>query len=160
MTTQMCNIETIKLISENIYKKLGTGHSEFIYHRALEIELRINNINYETERRLVIYYEGTNGTKYSIGEERIDIYLPDDLILIELKAVVNPPRSIEIEQIHKYDRSLKHDNINIKRGILINFPQPGTKEARKQIDFIEINYENNKSIINHNKIENEINIDN
>lgn len=158
MTNIISDVERLKLISEMIYKKLGPGHSEFIYHRALEVELRIHNIDHETEKRLVIYYEGSNGKKYSIGEERIDIYIPDNLILIELKAVVNTPRIIEIEQINKYNRSLKYNNIYIKKGILINFPQPGTKESRDKIDFIEIDYENNNKIINHNKIVNEINI--
>ena len=130
-------ISLLNKIAQTIYIKLGPGHSEFIYHRAMEIELRENNILYESEMRVVIKYI-TNKNKYNIGEEKVDIYLPTNKIIIELKAVVNPPREVEIDQINKYKRELQKDNIDIYKGILINFPQSGTKIARDKIDFIII----------------------
>ena len=127
----------LKKMAENVYTKLGPGHSEFIYHRAMEIELRENNILYETEMRVVIKYI-TKKNIYNIGEEKVDIYLPNNKTIIELKAVVNAPREVEIDQINKYKRELQKDNISISKGILINFPQSGTKPARNYIDFLII----------------------
>ena len=75
---------------------------------------------------------------YNIGEEKVDIYLPNNKTIIELKAVVNAPREVEIDQINKYKRELQKDNISISKGILINFPQSGTKPARNDIDFLII----------------------
>ena len=39
--------ELIKEIANKVFSNLGTGHSEYIYHRAMEIELRNLNITYE-----------------------------------------------------------------------------------------------------------------
>ena len=50
---------------------------------------------------------------------------------MELKAVTNPPREIEIAQVRTYLNSVQKSVI----GIIINFPQPGTKISRENIDF-------------------------
>ena len=36
--------------AQQVYSKLGTGHSEYIYHRAMEIELQYQHIFYETKK--------------------------------------------------------------------------------------------------------------
>ena len=130
-----CN-EFIKKIANNVYKQLGPGHTEFIYHRAMEIELRSKYINYETEKRVLIKYN-IDGKDYTLGEERIDLYLHDYEIIIELKAMINAPKETEIAQVYKYDRELKKIGINSKYGIIINFPQAGVKIAKDEIDFYE-----------------------
>jgi GxxExxY protein len=130
--------QDIYKIADKIYKKLGPGHSEFIYHRAFEIELRTKNINYETEKRVLIKYETEDGNIYTLGEERIDIYLPKEKIIIELKAMITIPKENEITQLKKYYRELIKENENVKYGLIINFPQSGSKEAKIDIDFIEI----------------------
>ena len=108
----------------------------------MEIEFRESNISYESEKRVVINYIDSSGEFYSIGEERIDLYVRtnNNQIIIELKAVINPPKEIEFSQIHKYKRELNKINVLPSYGILINFPQPGSKEARSEIDFIEIKF--------------------
>ena len=121
-------------IAQRVYEQLGTGHTEFIYHRALEIELRNKNYTYETEKRVLISYTDGNGINYTLGEERIDIYLHQIPTIIELKAVVNQPKENEIAQLFKYFREFK----NTKFGVIINFPQCGTKAAKSTIDFIEV----------------------
>ena len=131
-----CN-KRIYEMAEEVYKNLGTGHTEFIYHSALEIELRNAKYDYEREKRVLINYKG-----YTLGEERIDLFIRDNNTIIELKAVINPPREIEIAQIYKYYNELKKAGINCKYGIIINFPQAGTKSAKDTIDFYEIKFEN------------------
>ena len=126
-------------MATRVYQQLGAGHTEFIYHRALEKELFANHINYEYEKRVLIKYV-CNGVTYTLGEERIDLFIIDDAIIIELKATVNMPRETEIAQVKKYYRELLNDNIVANRGIIINFPQAGTKTAKEQIDFVEVNF--------------------
>ena len=137
-------------IAKHVYTQLGAGHSEYIYHRAMEIELRNNNISYEFEKRVSIIYKDTKGNINTLADERIDLYIHkyinkyDNIILesnydiiIELKAVINEPKELEINQLYKYKKQLNNVNVFPKYGILINFPQPGAKPAREEIDFEE-----------------------
>lgn len=138
-------IQLIKDIAQHIFNQMGCSHSEYIYQRCMEFELRNNNFIYETEKRLAIMYTDTNDVSYTIGEERIDIFIHkigDNTIpiLIELKAVVNEPRETEVAQVNKYYKQLKSIGKNIKYGIIINFPQAGTKKNREEIDFKVIEY--------------------
>lgn len=126
----MNNIEEIiKELSIDVFNNLGTGFSETIYHRALEIALRNNNIKYESKRIVPIYYKGVN---VGYGETDIIIYVDDTPIVIELKAISSHPREIEISQVKTYMRFIE----NVKFGIIINFPQPSTKIANNNIDFV------------------------
>lgn len=118
----------IKNLSENIFNDIGTGFAEIIYHRALEVELRTNCINYESKKIIPINYKGIN---IGYGEADIVVHYNSSIIIVELKAVTNPPREIEIAQVKTYLRNIENSNI----GIIINFPQPGTKLAKENIDF-------------------------
>ncbi len=131
--------EKYREIANAIFKSLGTGHTEFIYHRAMEIELQLNHIIYESEKRVLITYEREE-KRYTIGEERIDLYIPEEKLIIELKAIVGAPKESEIMQLHKYYRELKKMGIEAKAGIVINFPQSGAKPAKMDVDYVEINY--------------------
>ena len=133
------NVKYFELATK-IFNNLGTGHTEFIYHRAMEIELQENNILFETEKRLIITYQGNNGHIYTLGEERIDLYIVDENIIIELKSIINPPKETEIAQVYKYQRELQKMGVNVKYGIIINFPQPGVKTAKNDIDLYEIRF--------------------
>ena len=126
-------------IAAKVYSKLGVGHTEFIYHRAMEIELRNNNYCFETEKRIVITYVDDNDVLYTLGEERIDLYIHDKNCptIIELKSVIKTsttPKENEVSQVYKYYRELP----NTKYGIIINFPQSGAKQSKNTIDFCQI----------------------
>ena len=130
-------------IAQRVYNSIGVGHSEFIYQRALAIELRRNGYVLETEKRVLITYIDLEGNRHHLGDERIDIYLHkcdkiDYEVVIELKAIVNPPKQSEIEQVLKYKRELNKDRVHPRYGIIINFAQAGTKMARSEIDYIEL----------------------
>jgi GxxExxY protein len=126
-------------IANRVYEQLGPGHTEFIYHRAMEIELRTKRVDYETEKRVLIIYT-VDSKDYTLGEERIDLYLHEYRTIIELKAMINAPKETEIAQVHKYYRELKKIGIDSKYGIIINFPQAGSKIAKNDIDFYEISF--------------------
>lgn len=148
-------------IAQLIFDKMGPSHSEFIYHRAFEAELRARNIRYETEKRVTISYTDSVGIVHTLADERIDLYIytKEGQIILELKAVVNPPRESEISQVYKYSRELKKITNTIpQHGIVINFPQTGTKKARKSVDFVELDLVNEK-VLSGTSLEDEICID-
>ena len=125
-------------MADRVYKIMGPGHTEFIYHRAMEIELRDRGVNYDTERRVLITYQDNSGFRHNLGEERIDLFLVKEQTIVELKAIINPPKECELAQVHKYHRELIKLGEKPKFGIIINFPQPGVKAANTEIDFYEI----------------------
>ena len=139
------NIELFTLLfelSNRIYREMGSGHTESIYQKALTIELINHDIYHEKEKRVLITYQDKkHGRVYSLGEERVDVFLLDYNLIIELKAVNNIPREQELTQIKKYYRELlKAGTILDKWGLIINFPQPGpTKKAKNNIDFVLVN---------------------
>ena len=46
--------------AQHVYKTLGPGFSERIYHNALEVVLRKNGVHYETERIVPIVFRTYN----------------------------------------------------------------------------------------------------
>jgi len=52
-------------------------------------------------------------------------------LILELKAISNSPREIEIAQVYTYLKSIPDSVL----GMVINFPQPSTKKAKEMIDF-------------------------
>jgi GxxExxY protein len=122
-------------IGQLIYDQLGPSYSEYVYHRALELELRKRGIFYESEKNLAI--------KYRIGEDlvdlssdQIDLYIPENGILIEIKATSSDPKQKSLDQLGKYARQLRLQDMKCETCILINFPQSNTKRAKRDIDYI------------------------
>lgn len=116
--------ELVAKVNE-IYQTLGTGHTETIYHRALETELRLSGVNYSSEVATPIYYKDNY-----IGYGRADIVIPGVLV-IELKATATSLRGPDKEKLRAYMTSLEIDD-----GIIINFPQSDREDGRCQIDII------------------------
>ena len=109
------NMETaVKQLCNDIFAELGPGHSESIYHNALKVALRKNNIQYETERIIPLEYMGTY-----VGCVRSDLVI-DGTMVIELKATTTLNTSHKI-QLWKYLKYLE----NVQTGLLVNFPLRG-----------------------------------
>jgi GxxExxY protein len=66
----------------SVYREMGCGFLEAVYHECLVNELNTRNIPYESRRELVLYYKDV---------ELKQRYIPDFIcygkIIIELKAV-------------------------------------------------------------------------
>ncbi len=105
------SIETIKEIANNIYIQLGCGHSERIYHNAMEVSLRKRNIQYESERIVPIVFEG-----HTIGNMRADLIIENNLV-VELKSTRNLNQSMNNQAMNYLKLT------GIRSGLLINFPQ-------------------------------------
>ena len=64
-----------------VHRQLGCGFQEYVYQRALEIELQNRKVKAKKEFEIKIYYKG----EY-IGLRRVDFIL-QDAITVELKAI-------------------------------------------------------------------------
>jgi len=104
-------LSTIKLYANNVFKVLGPGYNECVYHNALAVALRKKGIPYETERIIPITYDN-----HVIGNLRADIII-DNSIILELKAVKCITESMKF-QLTNYKNLT-----GINNGMIINFPQ-------------------------------------
>ena len=100
----------IRMISEHIWHELGPGFSESVYHNAFEVALRMNSVNYETERIIPIFFQGHN-----VGNVRSDLII-ENSVVIELKSI-SKIKQENRNQVGNYMKLL-----NLKKGILVNFP--------------------------------------
>jgi len=96
--------------AQYVYKVLGPGFSEKIYHNAMEVVLRKNGIHYETERIVPIVFEG-----HTIGNLRADLILNNKTVL-ELKSV-KTVNDVMVTQAQNYLKLT-----GLPEAYLINFP--------------------------------------
>jgi GxxExxY protein len=113
--------EKIIEICINILAELKTGFNEVVYQKALELELRLLNVSYESERVIPIIYK-----ELQIGFGRADIIINNEIIL-ELKAV----GKLNIKATDQLENYLKFTGL--KKGIVINFSQ-----SDGNLEYIEV----------------------
>ena len=80
------DIETYAIIGAamTVHRELGAGFLEAVYQEALEIEFQSQNIPYEREKRLSVYYRGNQlGTHY-----KADFVFYGSVIVEDRKSVV------------------------------------------------------------------------
>jgi len=93
-----------------VHKVLGPGLLESVYHKCLEEEFRLRNINYNSELKVPVYYKGKE-----INCDFFCDFLIEDLIVVELKSVS------KLTEIHRA-QLLNYINLMKKpKGILVNF---------------------------------------
>jgi GxxExxY protein len=93
----------------NVHSALGNGFQEVIYQRALEIEMGLENISFNREFEMPIFYK-----EQRIGTRRVD-FLVEGIISVELKAM------IKIEDVHFAQAINYLEAYNLEIGLLINF---------------------------------------
>jgi len=102
--------EKIIACAYRVHNELGPGFNENIYHRALEVCLDQENLEYLTEKSFNIIFLNKN-----VGKLRLDLVV-EDKVIVEVKAVIgNMPLLFE-SQILSY---LKAASYNV--GLLMNF---------------------------------------
>lgn len=111
MTKMLREEITKKVIGSAMYvhNTLGNGFQEVIYQRALEIEFGYNDLNFEREKEMPIYYR-----ENEIGSRRVDFFV-EDCIMVELKAL------IKLEPVHLAQAMNYLEAYNMGIGLLINF---------------------------------------
>lgn len=92
-----------------VHKRLGNGFQEVIYQRALEIEMRLEKIEFAREMEMMIYYR-----EHEIGTRRVDFFV-ENKIMVELKAI------IRLEDVHLAQAMNYVEAYNMEIGLLINF---------------------------------------
>lgn len=92
-----------------VHNTLGNGFQEVIYQRALAIELEIEDLVFEREKEIPIFYR-----EQDIGTRRVD-FLVEGCIMVELKAI------IQLEDVHLAQAMNYLEAYNLEIGLLINF---------------------------------------
>jgi hypothetical protein len=101
---------TLNHLANDIWKNLGPGYSESVYHCAFEVGLRNLGVYYETERIVPVYYAGQN-----VGHVRADIIV-DRRIVLELKSVS------KLNEVYRIQTRNYLNLLGLNFGYLINFP--------------------------------------
>lgn len=92
-----------------VHTTLGNGFQEVIYQRALAIEMQKQNLVFQREMEMTIFYDGID-----IGTRRVDFFV-EGKVMVELKALE------KIEDVHKAQAINYCEAYNIADGLLINF---------------------------------------
>ncbi len=92
-----------------VHRQLGCGFQEYIYQRALEIELNQKSIKAEREVEIKIYYKGNY-----IGLRKVD-FLIKEKVTVEIKACT------ELQDVHMAQAINYFEASSYPVGLLINF---------------------------------------
>ncbi len=103
-----------------VHQTLGPGYLETTYRNALVIELRKRGYHVETEKEVVILYEGVE-----VGRHRPDV-LVESKVIVELKAVEELSRA-HYAQVRAFLKAT-----GLRTGILVNFSTPVADYRRVQ----------------------------
>jgi GxxExxY protein len=89
------------------------------------------NVAYEGQKVVELKYKD-----HYVGEGYPDlvVHLGDEKLIVELKAISGELGVSEEQQLRNYMTIL-----NVKRGLLINFQQPGKKQEKTKLDIREVN---------------------
>jgi GxxExxY protein len=123
----MTKTETLlREIARDVYADLGSGHDEKVYRRAMEVDLRLRGVQYDSERVLELKYKD-----HYVGENYADLIVRHDeeVWVLELKTVPGGLCTGEKQQLKKYMKTL-----NISNGLLINFHKPKTNRPTLKED--------------------------
>ena len=93
----------------HVHQALGPGFLESVYRNALLIELRKQHLKTESEKRIVVYYDGQE-----VGRHRLDL-LVEQKIIVELKTVEALSKA-HYSQVRSY---LKATGLEL--ALLVNF---------------------------------------
>ena len=92
-----------------VHSALGNGFQEVIYQRALAIEMRLEDLQFEREFEMPIQYR-----EHPIGTRRVD-FLVEGMVSVELKALT------KLEDVHLAQAINYLEAYNLEIGLLINF---------------------------------------
>ena len=116
--------KTLRAIARDVFADLGTGQEEKVYQRAMEVDLRLRGLSYDSERVLELRYKD-----HYVGEGYADLIVRDgaEIWILELKTVPGSLSDSETQQLRKYMRTLQINN-----GLLVNFFRP-TRSRKKKL---------------------------
>jgi GxxExxY protein len=92
-----------------VHRRLGPGFLESIYEKSLVIELRKRGLMVESQKELIITYDGIE-----VGRHVLDLFV-ENTIIVELKAIKNID-DIHFAIVRSYLRA-----IGQKHALILNF---------------------------------------
>jgi GxxExxY protein len=92
-----------------VHKHLGNGFQEVIYQRALAIEFALQEVPFEREFEMPLFYKGEH-----IGTRRVDFFV-EDKVMVKIKAI------IQLEDVHLAQAINYLEAYKKEVGLLINF---------------------------------------
>ena len=101
-----------------VHRVLGPGFMEYIYQRAVAIEMSSAGLKYKEEFEMRIFYKGNH-----IGLRRVDFWV-EEVISLEIKAKSELDNSHLAQAINYIEAS------NTTAGLLINFGAPSLQFKR------------------------------
>ncbi len=101
-----------------VHRVMGPGFQEYIYQRALAIEMKMTGIKFEEEFELKIFYKG-----HQVGLRRVDFWIEKNISL-EIKA------KSELDNDHLAQAINYIEASNVATGLLINFGAPSLQFKR------------------------------
>jgi GxxExxY protein len=114
-----------------VHKHLGNGFQEVIYQRALAIEFSIQDIAFEREFEMPLYYK-----EEQIGTRRVDFFV-EGIVMVEIKAI------IMLEDVHLAQAINYLEAYNMEVGLLINFGSKSLQFKRVMNKKIKVHHEIN-----------------
>jgi GxxExxY protein len=101
-----------------VHTILGSGFQEFIYQRALAIEMAKQGLLFARELEMTIFYD-----EIDIGTRRVDFFV-EEKIMVELKAVA------ALNDLHLAQAINYLEAYNLPVGLLINFGSKSMEHKR------------------------------
>jgi len=92
-----------------LHNTLGCGFLESVYEEALAVEFRLQEIEFERQKPLDVFYKGTKVKQFVCD------FLVEGNVLVELKAI-KELTPLETGQVLNYLKST-----DLKLGLLLNF---------------------------------------
>jgi len=92
-----------------VHNTLGCGFLESVYEEALAVEFRLQEIEFERQKSLDVFYKGTKVKQFVCD------FLVAGNVLVELKAI-KELTAMETGQVLNYLKST-----DLKLGLLLNF---------------------------------------
>jgi GxxExxY protein len=92
-----------------VHNTLGCGFLESVYEEALAVEFRLQEIEFERQKSLDVFYKGTKVKQFVCD------FLVEGSVLVELKAI-KELTPLETGQVLNYLKST-----DLKLGLLLNF---------------------------------------
>jgi GxxExxY protein len=126
------NADQIRKIATDVYRTLGSGYSEGVYDRAMQVGLRLAKITYEGQKVVELKYKN-----HCVGEGYPDLVvrLGRERMVVELKAIGGEIGAAEQHQLRNYMKIL-----GIKRGLLVNFQQPGKNPKKTRLEITDVDF--------------------
>ncbi len=105
-----------------VHTALGPGFVEKIYSKALQHQLRNQNLFFEAEKEFNVYFK-----EQFVGKFRCDLFVENGVI-VELKSITGYIPKLFHSQLLSYLKASK-----IKTGLLINFGNPSCEIKRLSV---------------------------